>query len=65
MSNVCHKWFSDDSFFHFLGACFPYIPTTFWISCEVQTRYSITLKYSEQYIQDHISEAKVRVSICS
>ena len=46
--------FSGDSF-SFLGAGFANIPPTFLISCEVQTRYSKTLKYSEQYIRDHLS----------
>ena len=50
--NFCYqmKCFSGDSF-SFLGAGFANIPPTFLISCEVQTRYSKTLKYSEQYIQ--------------
>ena len=58
--NVCYqmKCFSGDSgrvsmvrVFPFLGAGFANIPPTFLISCEVQTRYSKTLKYSEQHIQ--------------
>ena len=46
--NVCYqmKCFSGDSF-SFLGAGFANIPPTFLISCEVQTRYSKTLKDSE------------------
>ena len=50
--------------FAFLGAGFANIPPTFFISCEVQIRYSKTLKYSEQYIQDHLSGTKVRIWIC-
>ena len=38
---------------------------TFLISCEVQTRYSKILKYSEQYIQGHLSGTKVRIWIRS
>ena len=58
--NVCYqvKCFSGDSF-SFLVAAFANIPPTFLISCEVQTRYSRTLKYSEQYIQDHLLGTKV------
>ena len=41
--------------FPFLGTGFANIPPTFLISCEVGTRYSKTLKYSEQYIRDHLS----------
>ena len=41
------------------------ISPMFLISCEVQTRYSKTLKYSKQYIRDHISGTKVRIWICS
>ena len=51
--------------FPFLGAGFANISPTFLISCEVQTRYSKTLKYSEQYIRDHLSGTKVRIWICS
>ena len=36
--------------FPFLGAGFTNIPPTFLVSCEFQTRYSKTLKYSEQCI---------------
>ena len=64
--NVCYqmKCFSDDSFFFFfLGNLL--FPPTFFISCEVQTRYSKTLKYSEQYIRDHLSGTKGRIWICS
>ena len=64
--NVCYqmKCFSGDSF-SFLGAGFANISPTFLISCEVQTRYSKKLKYSEQYIRDHLSGTKVRFWICS
>ena len=64
--NVCYqmKCFSGDSF-SFLGAGFANIPPTFLISCEVQTRYSKTLKYSEQYIRDHLSDTKAKSWICS
>ena len=60
--NVCYqmKCFSGDSF-PFLRAGFTNIPPTFLIPCEVQTRYSKTLKYSELYIQDHLSGTKVRI----
>ena len=51
--------------FLFLGAGFPDIPPTFLISCEVQTRYSKILKYSEQYIRDYLSGTKVRIWIGS
>ena len=47
--------------FPFLGTGFANIPPTFWISCEIQTTYSKTLKYSEQYIRDHLSGTKVRI----
>ena len=40
--------------FPFLGAGFANIPPTFLISCEVQTKYSKILKYSEQYIRDRL-----------
>ena len=46
--------------FPFLGAGFANIPLTFFISCEVQAKYSKTLKYAEQYIRDHLSDTKVR-----
>ena len=64
--NFCYqmKCFSGDSFY-FLGAGFANISPTFLISCEFQTRYSKTLKYSEQYIRDHLSGTKVRIWICS
>ena len=63
--NVCYQMmcFSNHSF-SFLGAGFANIPT-FFISCEVQTRYSKTLKYSEQCIPDHFSGTKVRIWIHS
>ena len=51
--------------FLFVGAGFANISPTFLISCEVQTRYSKILKYSEQYIQDHLSGTKVRIWIRS
>ena len=51
--------------FSFLGADVPNIPTPFLISREVQTRYLKKLKYSEQYIQDHLSGTKVKMWICS
>ena len=51
--------------FPILGAGFANIPPTFLISCEVQTRYSRTLKYTEQYIQEHLSGTKVRIWISS
>ena len=51
--------------FPFLRAGFANIPTTFLILYKIQTRYSKTLKYSEQYIQDHLSGTKVRIWICS
>ena len=56
--NVCYqmKCFSDDSF-PFLGAGFANIPPTFLISK--------TLKYSEQYIRDHLSDTKAKSWICS
>ena len=52
-----------EKIFPFLGAGFASIPPTFLISCEVQTRYSKTLKYSEQYIRirDHLLGIKVRI----
>ena len=50
--------------FPFPGAGFANIPPTFLISCEVQTRYSKILKYSEQYIRGHLSGTKVRIWIC-
>ena len=59
------KCFSDDSFSYFLGAGFTNISPSFLISCEVQTGYSKTSKYSEQYIWDHLSGTKVRIWICS
>ena len=64
--NFCYqmKCVSGDSFY-FLGAGFANILPTFLISCEFQTRYSKTLKYSEQYIRDHLSGTKVRIWICS
>ena len=51
--------------FPFLGTGCANIPTTFFISCEVQTRYSKRLKYSEQYNRDHLSGTRVRTWIRS
>ena len=51
--------------FPFLGAGFTNILPTFLMSHEVQTRYSKTSTYSEQYIQDHLSGTKVRIRTCS
>ena len=64
--NVCYqmKCFSSDSFFFFMYR-FCNISPTFLISCEVQTRYSKILKYSEEYIQDYLSGTKVRIWIVS
>ena len=36
----------------------------FWFHV-ISTRYSKTLKYSQQYILDHLSGTKVRIWICS
>ena len=47
----------------FINVC--YQMKCFSISCEVQTRYSKKLKYSEQYIRDHLSGTKVRIWIYS
>ena len=54
------KCFKGDSF-SFLGAGFANISPTFLVSCEVQTSYSKILKYSEQYIPDHLSDTKVGI----
>ena len=64
--NVCYqmKCFIGDSF-PFLIAGFANIPPSFLISCAVHTRYSKTLKYSEQYFRDHLLGIKVRIWICS
>ena len=51
--------------FPFLVAGFANIPPTFLILCDVQARYSKILKYSGQYIRDHLSGTKVRIWICS
>ena len=51
--------------FPFLGKGFANFSTTFFTLGEVQTRDLKTLKYSEQYIQDHLSGIKVRIWICS
>ena len=40
---------------------FANISPTLLIWCEVQTRYSKILKYSEQYIGNHLSGTKVRI----
>ena len=50
--------FQQSDSFSFLGAGFANIPPNFLISYEVQTRYSETMKYSEQYIRDHLSGTK-------
>ena len=47
--------------FLFSGAGFANISATFLISCEAQTSYLRILKYSEQYIWDHLSGTKVRI----
>ena len=65
--NVCHqmKCFSGDGFSFFWEQVLLIFHLLFLISCEVRTRYSKTLKYSEQYIRDHLSGARVRIWICS
>ena len=45
------EMFQRSQFFLFLGAGFAKNLPTLLISCEVQTRYSMALKYSGQYIQ--------------
>ena len=71
LSYTGHKrWLADEVFkwwyfFPFLGASFSSIPSSYLISYEVQTRYWKTLKYSEQYIRDHLLGTKVRIWICS
>ena len=68
-----HKRLLTDEVFHwwlvivfrFLGEGFANISPPFLTSCEVQTRYSKTLKYSEQYVRDHLSSTKVIIWICS
>ena len=63
--NVCHQIkCSVVIVFPFLGEGFANVRPTFLSSCEVQIRYSTTLKYSEQYTRDHLSD-KVRIWICS
>ena len=64
--NVCYqmKCFSGDSFPFFRSRFCQYF-TYFFISCEVQTRCSKILKYSEQYIRDHLSVTTVRIWIGS
>ena len=64
--NICYqmKCFSGESF-SFLGAGFANILPTFLILCEIQTRYSKTLKYSQQYIWDNLLGTKVRIWIFS
>ena len=59
------RWSVSVVFFLFLGAGFANIPPTFLVSCEVQTKYSEILKYSEQYIRDHLSGTRVRIWIGS
>ena len=51
--------------FPFLGVGFANISPTFVISCEVEIRYSKTLKYYEQYIRQHLSGTKVIIWIYS
>ena len=51
--------------FLFIGAGFANISPIFLISCKVQTRYSKILKYSEQYIRDHLSGTKLGIWIAS
>ena len=51
-------------FVYVLPYCFTF-QVTFLILCEVQQRYSKTLKYSEQYNRDHLSGTKVRIWIYS
>ena len=64
--NVCYEMkCSVVTVVPFIGPGFANIPPTFLISCEVQRRSSETLKYSEQYIRDHLSVTKVRIRICS
>ena len=60
--NGCYqmKCFSGDSF-SILGTGFANISPPFLVSSEVQTRYSKILKYSEQYIRNHLSGIKVRI----
>ena len=58
-------WFFSGDGFPFFRAGFANIPSTFLISCEVQTMYSKALKYSQQYIWDHLPGTKVRICICS
>ena len=64
--NICYqmKCFSGEGF-SFLGAGFANILPTFLILCEIQTRYSKTLKYSQQYIWDNLLGTKVRIWIFS
>ena len=60
--NVCYQMTcSVVIVFPFLGVVFANVPPTFLISCGVQTRYSKTLKYFEQYIRDHLSGTKVSI----
>ena len=61
LDEVFQWWY----FFLFLGAGFANIAPAFSISCESQTKYSKLLKYSEQYILDHLSGSKVRIWIGS
>ena len=64
--NICYqmKCFSGEVL-PFLGKGFANISPTLLILCEVRTRYSNTLNYSEHYIQDHLSGIKERIWICS
>ena len=51
--------------YSFLRADFANVQPTFLISCAVHTRYSKTLKYSEQFFRHHLLGTKVRIWICS
>ena len=64
--NVCYqmKCFSGDSFSLFWDQILLIFHLKFLISCEVQTRYSKTLKYPQQYIWNHLLGTKVRIWIC-
>ena len=60
--NVCYqkKCFSGDSFSFFRSRFYQYF-TYVLISCEFQTKYLKILKYSAQYIRDHLSGTRVRI----
>ena len=51
--------------FPFSGAGFANISRNFLISREAHTWHSRILKYSEQYVRDHLSGTKVRIWIDS